>query len=129
YQGTFKDVGSSKAWAYPGIEAAARAGIVAGKTDGSYAPDAPITREEMAVMAIRAVEFQNPSLLKNLGKPHQFSDAKHIGKFAKEATAKAFALGIITGRSGNKFAPKDFTTRAETAVILYRTLKKVELME
>ncbi|WP_311195571.1 S8 family serine peptidase [Planococcus sp. 107-1] len=129
YQGTFKDVGSSKAWAYPGIEAAARAGIVAGKTDGSYAPDAPITREEMAVMAIRAVEFQNPSLLKNLGKPHQFSDANRIGGYAKDAVSKAYALGIITGRAGNKFDPKANTTRAETAVILHRALGKMNLLK
>ncbi|CEG22006.1 Minor extracellular protease vpr precursor [Planococcus massiliensis] len=129
YEGTFKDVGVSKAWAYPGIEAAARAGIVAGKKDGSYAPDAPITREEMAVMAIRAVEFQNPSLLKNLGKPHQFSDANRIGGYAKDAVAKAYALGIITGRTGNKFDPKANTTRAETAVILYRALGKMQLLK
>lgn len=128
YEGKFKDVGASKAWAYPGIEAAARAGIVAGKKDGSYAPDAPITREEMAVMAIRAVEFQNPSLLKNLGKPHQFSDANRIGGYAKDAVAKAYALGIITGRTGNKFDPKARTTRAETAVILHRALGKMQLL-
>lgn len=129
YQGIFKDVGSSKAWAYPGIEAAARAGIVAGKTDGSYAPDAPITREEMAVMAIRAVEFQNPSLLNNVGKPHQFSDANRIGGYAKDAASKAYALGIITGRTGNKFDPKAHTTRAETAVILHRALGKMNLLK
>lgn len=129
YQGTFKDVGINKPWAYPGIEAAARAGIIAGKVNGKYEPDAVMTREEIAVMTIRTINYRNPALLKNLAAPHRFADATYIGKYAKDSIALAHALGLIMGRSGNTFDPKTASTRAETAVILHRVLKKLKMIE
>ncbi|MCJ1908246.1 S-layer homology domain-containing protein [Planococcus ruber] len=129
YEGTFKDVRTSKAWAYQGIEAAARAGIVFGKTDGTYDPDAEITREEIAAMMIRAIEYQDASLLEGIDASHKFADAKNVGKHAVEAVAKAYGLGIISGRVHNKFDPKADITRAETIVILYRGLDKLDLLD
>lgn len=129
YEGTFKDVRTSKAWAYQGIEAAARAGIVFGKTDGTYDPDAEITREEIAAMMIRAIEYQDASLLDGIDASHKFADGKKVGKHAVEAVAKAYGLGIISGRVHNKFDPKADITRAETIVILYRGLDKMDLLD
>lgn len=129
YEGTFKDVRTSKAWAYQRIEAAARAGIVFGKTDGTYDPDAEITREEIAAMMIRAIEYQDASLLEGIDASHKFADAKNVGKHAVEAVAKAYGLGIISGRVHNKFDPKADITRAETIVILYRGLDKLDLLD
>ncbi|GAA0336675.1 hypothetical protein GCM10008967_28760 [Bacillus carboniphilus] len=122
YQGTFTDVTEGKKWAYAGIEAAHRAGIVAGFEDGSYNPDAKISREEMAVMIVRAVEYQNSTLLEDLDPSTQFVDEGKIGTFAFDAIYQANALGIISGRAGNVFDPKTNTTRAEAAAMLYRLL-------
>ncbi|GKW45359.1 S-layer homology domain-containing protein [Planococcus sp. NCCP-2050] len=129
YEGTFKDVRTSKEWAYQGIEAAARAGIVFGKTDGTFDPNAEITREEIAAMMIRAIEYQDASLLDGIDESHKFADAKKVGKHAVEAVAKAYGLGIISGRMHNKFDPKADITRAETIVILYRGLDKMDLLD
>lgn len=125
YQGTFKDVPTSKAWAYAGIEAAYRAGIVNGKTKDSFNPDALITREEIAAIVVRAVKYQDATLLKDVDSSKSFADDKAIGDFAKVSVKQAVGLGIITGRSGNKFDPKANATRAEAAVMLYRALDKM----
>lgn len=125
YKGTFKDVKDSKAWAYAGVEAAYRAGIVTGKTKDTFDPDAVITREEIATMVMRAVHYQNAEQVKDVDTSKVFSDDNQIGAFAKEAVKQAVGLGIITGKSGNTFDPKASATRAEAAVLLYRALDKL----
>lgn len=125
YAGTFSDVKASKAWAYAGIEAAARAGIINGKLDGSFDPDAQITREEIATIIVRAVKYEDASLLQNLDTSKVFADDKDIAAFARLSVKQAVALGIVNGRSNNTFAPKANATRAESAVMLYRALDKL----
>lgn len=125
YAGTFKDVTTNKAWAYAAIEAAARAGIINGKADGTFAPDAQITREEIAAIIVRAVKHEDAALLNNLDTSKMFADDKHISTFAKLSVKQAVALGIVNGRGGNVFAPQDNATRAESAVMLYRALNKL----
>ncbi|MCH1624515.1 pullulanase [Fredinandcohnia quinoae] len=122
YEGVFKDVTDKSTWSYPGIEAAYHAGIVNGTSADTFDPNAFITREQIAAMIIRAVEYANADLTKELSKQKPFADEAQIGKYAKPSVKKATALGIIFGRQGNKFAPKDNATRAEAAVMLYRAL-------
>ncbi|MFL8938382.1 S8 family serine peptidase [Rossellomorea oryzaecorticis] len=128
YEGIFKDVKESKEWAYAGVEAAYRAGIVKGNLDGTFSPDAKITREEMALMIVRAVGYQDETLLEGMEPSNKFKDDRHIGAFAKEAVYLANELGIIKGRADNSFDPKVHTTRAETAVMLYRMLNVLDEM-
>ncbi|MFC5604824.1 S8 family serine peptidase [Sporosarcina koreensis] len=128
YEGKFSDVIASKKWAYAGVEAAARAGIVNGTTDGKFNPDAPIKREEIAAMVVRAIEYQNKEKLANLEKPANFGDHGSIGNFAIDAVYKATSLGVIKGNEGN-FMPKNNATRAEAAVMLYRALDTLQLLD
>ncbi|WP_162497508.1 S-layer homology domain-containing protein, partial [Filibacter tadaridae] len=128
YEGTFSDVNTSKKWAYAAVEAAAKAGIVNGTADGKFNPDAPIKREEIAAMVIRALEYQDKSKLENLDTPANFKDHGHIGAFAIDSVYKATALGVIKGNEGN-FNPKNNATRAEAAVMLYRALDTLELLK
>ena len=128
YEGIFKDVKESKGWAYAGVEAAYRAGIVKGNLDGTFSPDAKITREEMALMIVRAVKYQDETLLEGMEPSNKFKDDAKIGAFAKEAVYQSNELGIIKGRTDNSFDPKVHTTRAETAVMLYRMLNVLDEM-
>lgn len=127
YTGKFADVTTSKKWAFGAVEAAARAGIVQGTTDGKFNPDAPIKREEIATMVIRAIAYQDEVKLDNLGTVDNFTDHGSIGTFAIEAVYKANALGVINGNNGN-FKPKNNATRAEAAAMLYRALDVLELL-
>ncbi|MBT2571999.1 S8 family serine peptidase [Planococcus sp. ISL-110] len=129
YKGTFKDADPSKTWAAEEIEAAARAGIVRGVTNDTFNPKAPISRQDTAVMIIRAVEYQDAALLEGLDTTHEFEDDAAIKGYADESVKQAYALGLITGRDGNIFDPLAKVTRAETAVVLYRALDKMELLD
>ena len=127
--GTFSDVNSQTTWAYKEIEAAARAGIVKGDEKGKYNPNAPITREQAATMMIRAIAYEDASLLEGLDATHKFADQSKISSYALETVKQAEALGVFTGREGNMFDPQARITRGETAVVLYRSLDKLELLD
>lgn len=124
-QGSFKDV-SANHWAASDIEAAYAAGIISGKLDGSFAPSENITREQMAAMLIRAVEYKDASLLEGLKPSAPFKDADRINSYAKEAIDQAVALKLLNGNSNGTFGPKKNTTRAQAAVVLYRMLDALD---
>ncbi|MDW0116324.1 S8 family serine peptidase [Sporosarcina thermotolerans] len=128
YEGKFSDVNTSKKWAFAGVEAAARAGIVNGTADGKFNPDAPIKREEIATMIMRAIDYRDKAKLANVEKLGNFGDHGSIGSFAIESVYKAAAIGIIKGNNGY-FNPKNNATRAEAAVMLYRALNVLQLID
>lgn len=114
----FKDV-DPKAW-YAGVIATAYARGIAQGYDGTFRPDAPITREEMAVMFTQALA---------LGKDKEpavptFKDAASIAQWAQSAVAWLESNGYISGKGDHRFAPKDHTTRAEAATMLYQWLMR-----
>ncbi|KXH81860.1 S-layer homology domain-containing protein [Sporosarcina sp. HYO08] len=128
YEGIFSDVNQSKKWAYAGVEAASRAGIVNGTKDGKFNPDAPIRREEIAAMLMRAIGYEDQTLLERLDVSERFKDHGMIGAFAVDAVYNAAALEVVKGNAG-QFKPKDHATRAESAVMLHRTLMKLEILK
>ncbi len=108
-------------WAERAVAQAVKAGIINGYEDGSFRPNAKITRAEMAVMLARAMNLQlseNPSTT--------FADDKDIPQWAKSSIEAIHQLEIINGRSGNRFVPKEFATRAEATVVLLRMLEREE---
>ncbi|MGB6408710.1 MAG: S8 family serine peptidase [Planococcus donghaensis] len=129
YEGRFTDAGPDKTWASKEIEAAARAGIVLGLPNNTFDPKAPISRQDTAVMIMRAIEYKEASLLEGLDTTHKFADNAKIKAYASESVAQAYALGLITGRTGNIFDPQAKITRGETAAVLYRALEKMDLLK
>lgn len=126
YEGVFSDVTEKQGWSVLQIEAASRAGIVNGDPSGKYNPQDKITREQMATMIIRAIQYKDKSLLKDLKPNKKFSDQAQISSYAKEAVQQAAELGIIKGKTSTTFAPKDPTNRGEAAVMLYRLLGSLD---
>ncbi|MDQ6422012.1 S-layer homology domain-containing protein [Paenibacillus sp. LHD-117] len=112
------------AWARPSIAQAVEAGIVRGYDDGSFRPGASITRSELAVMIARAAGADS----KAAGSTG-FLDDSLIPDWAKEAVAAVKEMGIVSGRSGNLFAPSDTATRAEAVTIIMNLLRAIELKE
>ena len=105
-------------WYTQAVVWAASEGIVNGISESSFAPDTPITREQIAAILYRYAGSApvNGSLLK-------FSDVYSVSQYAYDAVTWAVSEGIIAGSNG-RLNPKDNATRAEIATILCRYLTK-----
>ncbi|GIO86556.1 hypothetical protein J25TS5_34880 [Paenibacillus faecis] len=124
----FSDVASGSAVAGY-IGAAAKAGIINGTPDGTFKPGSPITREQMALMMVRAMEYAGQDT--SLGT----SAAQVLGRFkdnskiqSKETVAKAVKAGIIQGVNAYTFQPKGNATRAQAAVMVKRVLNNLNYL-
>ncbi|WP_405175815.1 S-layer homology domain-containing protein [Paenibacillus sp. FSL H8-0261] len=126
---TFSDV-SDLSWYAADTKAAAALGLVQGYEDGTFRPNAPITREQMAIMATRALKLLNLGAGESGVNPaiDAFTDSSTISSWAKEAVNVLTAKGIMKGQSADSFAPGSDTSRAEAAVILARLLKAAGLL-
>ncbi|WP_341348691.1 Ig-like domain-containing protein [Paenibacillus sp. FSL H3-0469] len=108
------------------IGAAAKAGIINGNTDGTFRAEDKITREQMAIMMVRALEYTgqpvtlSASVMDTLS---PFKDRARILSQSIEFVAKAVKAGIIQGISTTQFQPQGNATRGQAAVMLQRMLK------
>lgn len=117
----FQDVPSG-IWYEKALGWAATQKIVSGTGDGNFAPDAPISREEIAVIL---ANYQK-SLGKVVNDTNQtlpFADAAKISSWAKDAVGYGTKAGLLNGKEGNRFDPQGSATRAEVATILQRLLQ------
>ncbi|WP_241674971.1 S-layer homology domain-containing protein [Paenibacillus luteus] len=117
----FTDVSSDK-WYAEEVALAHQAGIVSGVSAAAFAPNAAITRQEMAAMLVRGYEY---ALSKKLNAPIgsvSFVDTASAPEWAQAAIAKAADLGLITGRSKEQLAPGDNGSRAESAQMILNLL-------
>ncbi len=107
----FFDVLSSDYYYYH-VKRASAAGVIKGVGDGCFEPMRSISREEAAVILVRAYESEFGVL--DAGDMVVFNDTEDISVWAKESVNKALALGFLLPDEG-KIEPKRFITRAETA--------------
>ncbi|MUT65030.1 Ig-like domain-containing protein [Paenibacillus sp. NEAU-GSW1] len=127
----FSDVNTGTAMAAY-IGAASEAGIVQGNSDGTFKPNSPITRQEMAVMMTRAAKAagvtitlpQTTSTYLNA-----FTDRGKVASWAKNDVAKAVYTGVITGKTTTTFSPATNATRAEAVVMIKRLLEYVKFLD
>jgi len=121
----FTDVAPG-AWYVGAVETAAAAGLVGGYPDGSFKPNANITRQELAAMVTRGLAYQGKDVKLSAAEVEailaRFSDAAKISPWARNVAAVAADQGIVGGRTGNTFAPQENATRAEAIVMLKRML-------
>ncbi|WP_337103575.1 Ig-like domain-containing protein [Paenibacillus sp. YIM B09110] len=126
----FKDVNSKTTMgAY--IGAASEAGIVTGNTDGTFKPNNPITRQEMAVMMGRAATAAGVTItLPSSASSYlsKFTDKGKISAYAQTDVAKAVFAGIMNGKTASTMSPLTNATRAEGAVMIMRLLEYVDFI-
>lgn len=122
----FSDV-SAAAWYAADVRTAAHYGLVQGNGDGTFRPQADITREQIAVMAAQALKLANAAALADAQPRTAFGDAADIHGWAAAAVDAASALGIVKGLPDGGFAPRAAATRAEAAVMLARVLAVADL--
>lgn len=114
---SFADV-AEDAWYYSAVAAAVKNGIVTGVSETEFAPDANITRQDMAVMIDRAAKAANISL--SDGAEFIFTDEAAISDYALDAVKAMSKAGIINGFEDGSFSPMTNATRAQATVMLYR---------
>lgn len=102
-------------WGQDVISAAYAVGIVCGYNDTYFGPDDPITREQMAVMIVKAAQLSNASETQN------FTDSQAIASWAREAVAVAYTRQLISGYPDNTFRPQNLATRAEAVSVITRS--------
>ncbi|MET3506946.1 chitobiase/beta-hexosaminidase C-terminal domain-containing protein [Halalkalibacter oceani] len=113
----FSDIDQT-GWANPALAQAVQEGIVTGYEDGSFRPNAPITRAEVAVMVARALKVNDKAYAST-----SFTDDKDIPQWAKASVEAIHQQGLVNGREGERFVANDKATRAETTIILLRMLE------
>ncbi|PKM51022.1 MAG: hypothetical protein CVV02_08800 [Firmicutes bacterium HGW-Firmicutes-7] len=113
----FVDV-PSDAWYISAINWAVDEGIIKGVGNNMFTPDNAITREEVAVILKRALDYKN--VVENTQNYKEFVDDNVISEWAKKSVRSMRSYGLMNGDGDNKFKPKELTTRAETAVLLRR---------
>ena len=115
-ENVFDDV-TSTAWYAPYVSSAFKAGLVNGVSDRNFAPNAYVSRQDIAVMInrINKVNVEEYNL--------SFSDSNEISDYAQKAVKSLVALGILNGMGNNNFAPKENCTRAQAAKILFEMIK------
>ena len=114
----YSDVAAG-AWYNTAISTMTRAGIVDGYPDGTFRPDAPITRAEMSKIISLFAELDK--------KTDRFSDI--AGHWAEKYIKLAAGNGWIEGYPDGTFLPQRNITRAETATMINRVLERVPSQE
>ncbi|WP_379160677.1 pullulanase [Paenibacillus sp. sgz5001063] len=122
-QSGFTDV-KADAWYASYVSAAVRQGLVTGRSKNLFAPGAAISREEMAVLIIRALEVKQGKKREPVTGNPAFADTSSISSWATAYVQAAVELGLLQGRTDNQFAPQASMTRAEAAEVIYRLLGK-----
>jgi hypothetical protein len=111
---TFKDIVGHKANAE--ITNAVALGIVSGYPDGTFRPDANVTRAEFATMLMKALK---PTVTV-AGQTLSFADLENIGIWAIQYVAQAVQLEIINGYDDFTFRPNANITHAEMIAMVIR---------
>ncbi|WP_135554147.1 N-acetylmuramoyl-L-alanine amidase [Paenibacillus cymbidii] len=114
----FRDLAATH-WAYDAMRQAAASGWLQGYPDGTIRPNAPVTREESAVLLDRLLQLAIPASGSAATGKLPFTDVAPTA-WSASAIARLAAAGIVQGASNDKFAPQRQVTRAEMSVMLDR---------
>ena len=99
-------------------------GIVNGISDTEYAPNANITREQLAAMMNRYAEFKGYDVSASTSLDG-FADADDVSDYAVEALEWAVAEELVNGMGDNTVAPQGTATRAQVATIFQRFIENI----
>ena len=98
--------------------------IVSGYTDGTFRPDAPVTREQLASILYRYTLYRGQDV--SAGETTSltgYGDAQAVSSYALPAMRWACGTGLLHGANG-KLNPSGLATRAQLAAMLHRYLTK-----
>lgn len=109
-------------WYYDAIKWAAASGVVNGMGDGLFAPNAAITREQLATMLYRYEKYNGGGFEAGWTYTLGFTDASSVSSWAYEALCWCHSNRIVNGMGDNMLLPLGNATRAQTAQMLMNYL-------
>lgn len=120
---SFDDVADGT-WYQPFVAAAVEGGLIFGRTETQFDPQAKVTRAEMAAMTARALQAVNgfddvENVEEQLDK---FPDAENIPDSMKADIALAIREDIFIGNEYGQFNPENNSNRAQAAVVIHKLL-------
>lgn len=121
-QSAFTDV-EPGAWCAGAINWAAEHDIVGGYGDGTFRPNAPVTRAQMCAIMDRFVEYymeENEVEVAETGTVATLTDQAQIPSYAVSAVRNCQRWGLIYGYSDGTFRPNANSSRAHVAAVIYR---------
>lgn len=104
-------------WAKEYVATATAYGITGGYSDNIFGTDDPITREQMAVMLVKAAQLSDNGVGKT------FADGATISNWAQDAVKVVTAHQIMSGYENNTFRPQNNASRAEAVTVIVLSLK------
>ena len=114
----FADVDPA-AWYGEAVRWAAGQGIVGGYGNGSFGPNDPVTREQLAAILYRFAQHMGYDT-EGQADLSGFTDLAQVSTYAREAMAWCVDAGLLSGTSPTTLSPRGQATRAQTAAVLMR---------
>jgi hypothetical protein len=99
--------------------------IITGNPDKTFAPNSPITREQMTVILnnfSKATGVEFPVKVDELS----FTDQSSISQWAMDGVSIVVKAGIMKGRPEGNFDPQGFASRAEASTVTYAVMNMME---
>ena len=119
---SFTDIAGGQ-WYTDAVNWAAEQGVVNGYPDGTFRPEAPITRQEMATMLYRYWKLQGSKYTAKDDVLAGYQDRGEVADWALEAMSWTVQSGIIVGMTPTTLNPAGSATRAQVALVLVNYLK------
>lgn len=98
---------------------AARRGLVEGYPDGTFRPDLPVSRQQLAAILWRYAKTEGADS-GNRASLRGWTDAGAVGGYAREAMSWALAEGVLQGTGDGTLQPQGRAARGQAAVLLER---------
>ena len=119
----FADVPAGQ-WYTGAVAWAEKNGVIGGYSAGSFGPNDPITREQMAAILYRYARLLGADVTRT-DSLDRFDDAASVSDWAKEAMQWAVGSSLINGMTETTLSPRDGATRAQAAALLMRFIENV----
>jgi hypothetical protein len=120
---------SEAAWYSKELSAAYAAGLVRGSGDNRFGPEDRLTREQLAVLLVRAYDYmqsQTEAAQTAESSLAAYDDASDVSSWAMSDVARAIDLGLMRGRGAGKFAPAEQVSRVEAAQAIFNLFEAIE---
>jgi len=122
--GGFSDVSDRTLYYYNAVTWANENKIVEGYADGTFRPDASVTREQMATIMHRYAIYKGRDMTASETAYNAFPDRNSVSDYAVSPLQWAVSWGVITGSDG-RLLPQSTATRAQVAQIIFNYCEKI----